>query len=103
MTDIPSVIVCRLGRWRRGEQYRFVFITSESRDYFHDEYVEGEPDLGSDGRAYYARYSDSPELESATSRSPTCLTEVEAVERAEQLVGPIEWGCMAKEWARGED
>lgn len=91
MTDISSVIVCRVGRWRRGEQYGFVFVTSESRDCFHDEYVEWGPDLGSDGRAYYARYADFPELELATSRSPTCLTELEAVQRAERLVGPIEW------------
>jgi hypothetical protein len=91
MSIEPTIRLCKTGVWRRDGKLGYVFITSQNWDYFFDDYTEGEPDLGPDGSAYYAMYGDSSDWKTATSRSPTCLTEQEAIQRAESLVGPIEW------------
>lgn len=91
MSDAPKANLRRRGTWQRGEQSGYVFITCQDRDYYFDEYTDGEPDVGPDGLAYYALYGSVDDVEFASSRSPTCLTEAEAVERAEVLVGPIKW------------
>lgn len=81
----------RRGVWRRAGSDGFVFIVRQSWDFYHDEYTEGEPDLGPDGYAYYALFASQDDVNQSQSRSPTCLTESEAVERAERLSGPITW------------
>lgn len=91
MSNAPKTVLRRRGVWQRGEQSGYVFITSQDWDYYFDEYSEGEPDVGPDGLAYYVLYASTDDIASASSRSPTCLTEAEAVERAEALVGPIKW------------
>lgn len=91
MTGAPRVVLKRVGSWSRGAEAGYVFVICQDWDYYHDEYTEGEADLGPDGLAYYALYGNSEDLGSASSRSPTCLTEQEAVARAEALVGPVEW------------
>jgi hypothetical protein len=91
MSDAPKANLCRRGVWQREEQSGYVFITYQDWDYYFDEYTDGEPDVGPDGLAYYALYGSVDDVGSASSRSPTCLTEDEAVERAEALVGPINW------------
>lgn len=91
MSDAQPVRVCRYGTWIQENQTKFAFITAQSWDYYHDEYSEGDPDIGPDGYAYYALYGDCLDLDQVRSRSPTCLSEAEAVSRAESLVGPINW------------
>ena len=83
--------VVRCGTWQRGERSGFVFITSRSTDYYWDEYSEGPPDVGPDGLAYYALYSSADDRAQASSRSPTCASAADAMERAERLVGPVSW------------
>jgi hypothetical protein len=97
MSNAPKADLRRRGVWQRGEQSGYVFITSQDWDYYFDEYTDGEPDVGHDGKAYYVLYGSVDDVVSASSRSPTCRTEAEAVERAETLVGPIRW------LLRGED
>lgn len=91
MSDVPKTVLRRTGVWRREGHSGYVFITCQDWDYYFDEYSEGEPDTGPDGMAYYVLYADVNDVGSASSRSPTCLTEAEAMERAEALVGPIRW------------
>lgn len=96
MSGTPKATLRRVGTWQRDDQLGYVFIASQGWDYYFDEYADGEPDVGPDGLAYYALYGSVDDVASASSRSPTCLTEAEAMERAEALVGPIKWA------ARGE-
>lgn len=91
MSDSLKVKLCRSGIWQREGLVGYVFITSQDWDYYFDEYTEGEPDLGPDGLAYYALYGSSDDVATATSRSPTCTTEAEAMQRAEELVGLVKW------------
>ncbi len=91
MIEDLNVRLRKSGTWRRDGGVGYVFITCQDWDYYFDEYTEGEPDLGPDGLAYYALYGDSPDWMASTSRSPTCLTESEAIDRAETLVGPVKW------------
>lgn len=96
MNGTSNIDLRREGTWLRDERIGYVFIISQNWDHYYDEYTEGEPDLGADGRAYYALYGDSSDWRSSNSRSPTCLTEDEAIKRAEALVGPIIWKPTAK-------
>lgn len=91
MSDASNARLCKSGTWLRQGSTGYVFITCQNWDYYFDEYTDGEPDLGPDGFAYYVLYGDSSDWMAARSRSPTCLTESEAVDRAEALVGPIKW------------
>lgn len=91
MRDAHKASLRRRGVWQRWEQSGYVFITSQDWDYYYDEYSDDEPTVGPDGLAYYALYASLDNVSSASSRSPTCLTEAEAVDRAEALVGPIKW------------
>lgn len=91
MSDALEATLRRKGVWQRGERVGYVFLTSQGWDYYVDEYSDGEPQVGPDGIAYYALFGSVGDVTSASSRSPTCLTEAEAMERAERLVGPIEW------------
>lgn len=98
MSGKSKAMLRRAGTWQRGDQLGYVFITSQDWDYYFDEYSDGQPDLGGDGLAYYAQYGNSDDVDHASSRSPTCLTEDEAVERAEALVGPIKWSRRVENW-----
>lgn len=86
-TSFAGAKLISRGSWRGG----FVFIIRQSWDFYHDECTKGEPDLGPDGYAYYALYASQDDVTQSQSRSPTCLSEDEAVERAERLTGPITW------------
>lgn len=83
--------LCKSGTWLRDGATGYVFIVCQDWDYYFDEYTEGEPDLGPDGLAYYAIYGNSSDWQAAGTRSPTCVSESEAISRAESLVGPIRW------------
>jgi hypothetical protein len=91
MTEDRKVAIVKRGTWRRDDREGHVFVIRQNWDHYHDGYMEGDPDLGPDGFAYYALFGIDESLEAATSRSPTCLTESEAVARAERLIGPVEW------------
>lgn len=91
MNQLSKASLCRSGTWQRDDSGGYVFITRQNWDYYFDEYTEGEPDLGPDGLAYYALYGTDDDWMAATSRSPTCPTEADAMRRAELLVGPIKW------------
>ena len=91
MNDSPKATLCRTGVWQRESLAGYVFITKQDWDYYFDDYTEGEAELGPDGFAYYALYGSSDAVTDATSRSPTCTTEAEAMQRAETLVGPVKW------------
>ena len=91
MIDTAKAVVLRSGTWQRAGQRGRVFVTRQNWDYYYDEYSAGEPDLDSQGFAYYSLYGLGASLDEATSRSPTCKTEAEAVRRADVLVGPIQW------------
>lgn len=98
MSDSPKGTLRRSGAWQRGDQSGYVFITCQDWDYYFDEYSDGEPDVGPDGLAYYALFGSVDDVASASSRSPTCLNEAEAIERAEALVGPIKWSSRGDGW-----
>ena len=83
--------VIRAGRWTREGNSGHVWIVRQNWDYYHEAFFDEGPDLGEDGFAYYALYGVEPELSEHMTRSPTCLSEGEAVERANALVGNIEW------------
>jgi hypothetical protein len=96
MSNGTTALMRRTGVWQRGIQSGYVFIISQDWDYYYDDYTDGDPDVGPDGLAYYVLYGSDEDIASASSRSPTCQTEFEAIERAEALVGPIKWSLLGE-------
>jgi hypothetical protein len=101
MTDASKVTLLKKGTWQRAGQRGRVFIIRQDWDYYFDEYSAGEPDLDSEGFAYYAVYGLGDALDETTSRSPTCTTEAEAMDRAVALAGPIQWDLPVERLASG--
>jgi hypothetical protein len=85
----PQIV--RHGRWKNADRNGHVWIIRQDWDYFHEDFYEEGPDLNDEGFAYYAVYGTVPEISEHASRSATCLSEAEAVERAEALLGEVEW------------
>jgi len=83
--------IVRVGRWNNAERNGHVWIIRQDWDYFHEDFHDEGPDLNNEGFAYYVLYGAGPQLSEHTTRSPTCLSEAEAVKRAEALLGNVEW------------
>lgn len=92
MTTKPEANVTKKGTWHTSEKgIGYIWIVCQNWDYYHEEFYDEGPDLNQQGLAYYALYGLNPELEKHSSRSPTCLSEDEAISRARELLGEIQW------------
>lgn len=91
MTSDKQVQIIRHGRWKNSARNGHVWIIRQDWDYFHEDFYDEGPDLNDEGLAYYVLYGTVPQISEHTSRSPTCLSETEAVERAEALLSEVEW------------
>jgi hypothetical protein len=83
--------VLRKGRWVSGGVRGYVWIVRQDWDYFHEDFYDEGPDLSMEGWAYYALYGQTSLIEQHSSRSPTCLSEVEAADKAERSFDSLEW------------
>jgi hypothetical protein len=83
--------ILRHGRWSSGQSKGHVWIVRQGWDYYHEDFYDEGPDLNDQGWAYYALYGSEPEIGQHTSRSQTCFSEAEAVQRAESAFDSIAW------------
>jgi hypothetical protein len=86
-----NVEVLRHGCWSSGEGQGHVWIIRQDWDFYYEEFYADGPDLNEQGWAYYALYGIESDVDRHTSRSQTCLSESEAVERAESAFDYVEW------------
>jgi hypothetical protein len=83
MNSTRQVETIRVGRWASDGAQGYVWVVRQNWDYYHEEFYDEGPDLGPDGWAYYAVFGTKARMEEHSSRSPTCLSEAEAIQRAE--------------------
>jgi hypothetical protein len=91
MTDAGKFEVLRHGRWSSGDTHGHVWIIRQDWDYYHEQFYDEGPDLNEEGWAYYAVYGMEPDIAKHSSRTPTCLSDREAVEKAEASFESVEW------------
>lgn len=91
MTERTSFEIVRAGRWKREGGAGYVWIIRQDWDYYHEDFYRDGPDLNGEGHAYYVLYGDGPDVGQHNSRSPTCLSESDAVLRAESALRQVEW------------
>ena len=92
MTNDPGKFdVLRRGRWVTGEAHGYVWIVRQDWDYYHEEFYDEGPDLNDEGWAYYALYGTVSDIGRHSSRTHTCLSEAEAIEKAESSFESVEW------------
>jgi hypothetical protein len=68
-----------------------VWVVRQDWDYYHEDFYDEGPDLGPDGWAYYALFGTTAEVSDHSSRSPTCLSEAEAMQKADGAVPSLVW------------
>ena len=85
------VEIIREGRWATGDARGYVWVIRQDWDYYHEDFYDEGPDLSDDGWAYYALYGTDAKMKNHSSRSQTCFSETEAVERAEAAFESITW------------
>lgn len=83
--------VLRRGRWSSAGSLGYVWIIRQDWDYYHEDFHDEGPDLSKEGWAYYALYGTDPDIAQHSSRSPTCLSESEAIKRAEAALVLLKW------------
>ncbi len=83
--------IARKGRWRSHGRTGYVWIIRQDWDYYHEEFYDEPPDLNEEGYAFYALYGTRADVAECESRSETCLSEAEAITKAEAMFEAIDW------------